>query len=83
VTVSLPVTGQEELAGSEVSSFLALSTAAQKFVAGHDREVIAPAVSTRTGADHANGAAMEADGLERSTNDMKTRIAGNGVVRSG
>jgi hypothetical protein len=46
VATSVPVTGQAELAGSEVSRFLALSTAAQKVVAGHDRDVIAPAVST-------------------------------------
>jgi hypothetical protein len=46
VTLSVPVTGHVELAGLEVSRFLALSTAAQKFVAGHDTDVIAPAVST-------------------------------------
>jgi hypothetical protein len=46
VTASVPVAGHAELAGSEVSRFLALSTAAQKFVAGQDRDVIAPAVST-------------------------------------
>jgi hypothetical protein len=46
VAVSVPVTGQVELAGLEVSRFLALSTAAQKVVAGQDSDVIAPAVST-------------------------------------
>ena len=43
---SVPVTGQVVLEGSEVSRLPAVSTAAQKVVAGHDTEIIAPCVST-------------------------------------